>query len=34
MSRKQIMHLIASNYMGVADKIKRLKKRGRPKTKK
>ena len=26
MSRKQIKHLIASNFMGIADKMKKMKK--------
>lgn len=31
MSRKQIKHLIQSNFMGIADKIKKLKKNNRRK---
>ena len=31
MSRKQIKHLIASNFMGIADKMKKLKKNNRKK---
>ena len=27
MSRKQIKHLIASNFMGIADKMKKMKNR-------
>jgi len=29
MSRKQIKHLTASNFMGISDKIKRMRKRGK-----
>ena len=31
MSRKQIKHLIASNFMGIADKMKKMRKNNRKK---
>lgn len=31
MSRKLIKHLIASNFMGIADKMKKMKKNNRKK---